>query len=104
MDRTATVLSITCLCPRGEASRTFSANPLLFIGQTNKLGKASLLRMVAMAHTCNSSTGKQKQAELCEFEANLVYMDSTARAAWGSLVSKQSKHLKLHIPGLDDGP
>jgi hypothetical protein len=44
---------------------------------------------VVVVHTLNSSTKKQRQIDLCEFEANLVYRVSsrTARVTQRNLVS-----------------
>lgn len=43
--------------------------------------------------TFNPSLGKQRQAELGEFEAILVYIESrAARTTWEDPVSKEKEH------------
>jgi hypothetical protein len=52
------------------------------------------------AHAFNLSTPRQRQADLHEFEANLVYIESskTARSTWRDLISKnQEKNRFLKI-------
>jgi len=60
-------------------------------------------------HTLNPNTGRQRQADLCEFEASLVYRVSsrTARDTQRNPVSKQTnkdqanKHRQVAV--MDDG-
>lgn len=61
--------------------------------------KDQKITLVVMAHAFNLALGRQRQEDVCEFEASLIYRASsrTSRATQRDLVSKQQQTIQVGV-------